>query len=301
MAGGYPDTPGARLAYDLDGTIMAQLDNVFAFDDIMFPAGDSNIVDLNNESHDTAVFTSGVLAAGNKYVVWMFAEPRDLFGLWIGGNANDFTQSIFGAVETSTDTTAIENGTWVDQGLDYWVEPGGAWDTWREVDRDNQSIQAFSTTAAWGLRGNLASKGGLDPRDTFIYGAHIYGATNDAATPDRVIFLDKDTGLEFTTVYDFGFLPRGTIKEKAINVKNNSATLQANSVSLGFSSLMNGTPSNYMEMKDGAGAYSTSLALGNIAADVTYVNDITLKIDVGSTAGLGPVSVRLGNTITGWT
>lgn len=293
MSGGYPDAPGQRLAYDTDGTTLVFRRTSGTGDVSFYPAGSSQQVALNNESNDVTQFQGSVLTHWTLF--FYFLEPRDLFGVWTAGTAADIGDVVTTAFEYSDDSTAHTNGTWTSAGGMEWEAPIRVWDTWRE------EVEPFDSTASVAFRFILTGQGALDFSPRLLKQVHIYGTTNDAATPDRVIFLDKVTGLEFDAVYDWDYLPRGTIKEKAIQVKNNSTTLQANDVTLAFSSLQSFNPDAWMEMKDGGGSYSTGLSLGNLAANTTYANDITLKIDVGSTSGFGPISIRLENYISGWT
>lgn len=293
MSGGYLDAPGQRLAYDTDGTTLAFRRTSGVPPVTNYSAGSSQQIALNNESNDATQFQGSTLT--NWTLFFYFLEPRDLFGVWTAGTAADEGDPVTTTFEYSPDSTAHDNGTWISAGPFSWLAPIRVWDTWRN------EVEPFTSTASVAFRFIVTGHGALDFSPRLLKQAHIYGTTNDAAVPNRVIFLDKATGLEFDPVYDWGYLPRGTIKEKVLQVKNNSSTLTANSVTLDFSSLQSYNPAAWMDMKDGGGSFSTQLSLGNIAAGVTYANDITVRIDVGSTAGFGPLSIRLENSISGWT
>ena len=282
----YVATPGRRLAYDLDGSLMATR----TLSDVVTVLASSSVSSLNDERNGTAIITNSNVN-DNLYVVILFPAPRDLFGLWasvgqqqplaVGGTPRYVT------IETSPDAHTVNgDGTWNSAGID--VGEDFLWDTWR-VD-----IESFSASNVWALQGLLKDAGLTD--DTKMYQLHIYGAPNDASVPDRVILIDDDTGLEFDNVLDWGDLPRGAVKSHMLQVKNNSATHTANGVTLGLNTFHD----DIHEIRDGAGAYSTALSLGNIAAGVTYANDITIKVDVASTAALGPFTNRLTVDVTSW-
>lgn len=293
MAGGYPEAPGQRLAYDADGSrffIISTLANVL---DAAFDAGGAKQLLLNNESNNLGVVESGRLASGVKTARWLFTEPRDLFGVWAAGTTASYDGDVLYDFEWSSDCQTWTDGSWNATGVATFYGPPLALEGWRE------DIRPFSGPASWGLRHKVAASGGLAFYDKKLIQTHIYGATADAYTPNRLILLDKDTGLEIG-LHDWGYLPRGTTKTKVCNVRNN-ASVQANDVSVGFTSLMNQDPHLYYSARDGGGGYASSLNLGNIAAATTYANDITVRIVSPSSAVMGPISSRVSLGQSGWT
>jgi hypothetical protein len=132
-------------------------------------------------------------------------------------------------------------------------------------------------------------------QNTRVHQLHVYGAPNPAANPDRILLINSETGLEFDNVYDFGPTPRGGVRTIEMGVKNNSATMTANTVTLGLHSYFD----NIYELKDGAGAYSSQLSLGNITPGSTYTNTITLKVDT-SGSSLGTAANRVTINTSSW-
>jgi len=288
VAGGYPAAPGQRIAYDSDKTVVAHSTGTGGPITVF---GTNDVNDLNDESSARTVIESSVGAP--RQVTWMFPRPMDLFGVWAGGEGDGSIEYFFENVSYSLDAIAVDTGSWTNTGIFFNIV-ALYWDTWRT------DFQLFSATAALAARGVARGKGGLEFTGKHIKGVFWWGAVNDAATPDRLILLDKDTGLE-SGLYDWGYLPRGTTKEKVFNVRNNSATFQADAVTVGFTALMSHNPHTWFEVKDGGGAYSTQVTLGNIALATTYANDITVKVVSPSTAGLGPFTTRIALGQTGWT
>ena len=291
--GFYPAAPGQRIAYDLDGS------QVF-----VYRPGGSNLARqstsivkrLNNEwETGNVIINEGIDT--DMTVEWLFPKPYDMYGVWASGEKGgtpDFISGIFENIETSNDVHAVLQGTWAGTGTVGWGPTRRYADWWRR----SGGLQTFSATAAWGARGVMSDPSLTD--NTKLRNVHWYGSLNDSFTPDRILALDKDTGLELASVHDWGDNARGAVESKTIQIKNNSASFQADSVTLGFNSLNSTTVSDWHEMRDGGGAWSTSLSLGNIAADTTYANDIDLRI-TPSTGELGPFSNRLTIGLTGWT
>ncbi len=287
MPGGYPDAPTQRIPYDLDGSQVFRIDeNTGDFEDNY---NSTTREDLNNEHSSRNISATGVF--NGLFTQWLFTEPHDLFGSWASGDGDGAIENFFVTVSYSQDTRSWNTGTWVDTGTDFNV-CSQMWDTWRE------EIQPFSASSAWGFRGLSFGKGGLEFTGKILRQVHIYGAPTDAEIPDRVILLDKDTSLELN-LYDWGFLARGEVKTKEIQVKNNSASLTANTIGLGLDSLNSHDPAlwhNFVEL----GSSSTSISIGSLAPGATYANDITLRVDTPSTAGMGPFTNRVTVGIASW-
>ena len=286
----YPAAPTQRIAYDLNGTIGVQLaDGGFGF---LKQYTSTDLANLNNEMDSVKVSETG--AGSGIYHFFFFPEPYDLFGCWAAGDGEDANEVYFESVAYSTSSRGWKDTSgWTGTGIDF-TATDILWDTWRT------ELETFNATGATAFRGHSGFRGGLENQGKELRHVHIYGAPNDTAVPDRMIALDKATGLEWT-LHDWGDLPRGDSQTKVIQIKNNSASQQANSVTLGFDSLNSINPDAWHQMRDGGGALSTSLSLGNIAADTTYANDITVQIDMPSTASFGPFANRFTIDAGSWT
>ena len=297
--GFYPAAPGQRIAYDLDGTQVFKYREV---DGANLVRQSTSVVKRLNDEWETAWPIEHNDFDDRYWIEFLFPKPYDMYGVWASGERDgipDSANSFFGAIQTSNDVHVVQQGTWASAGIPDFRKERRYADWWRRAEGDSEGPDSFTSTASWGARGRMAEPGLVNDQD--LRNVHWYGTLNDAYTPDRILALDKDTGLEFTTVHDWGDLPRGVVESKVIQIKNNSQSFQADGVTLGFNSLNSTKVSDWHEMKDGGGAFSTSLSLGNIAADTTYVNDITLRVSPSSNADLGPYSNRLTIGITGWT
>jgi hypothetical protein len=131
----------------------------------------------------------------------------------------------------------------------------------------------------------------------------MYGLISSGETPDRLLFIDDSTGLEFTEPLDWGDVPRGTTLDYDIKVKNNSGTLTANTNVLDFEALT-GTSDTYYTIKETGGSFATTLSITSIGAGVTYpsgANVITVRLAVPDAAGFAAESARLFVSTVSWT
>ncbi len=283
MAGGYPDAPDGRLAYDLDGTQLFRIDHSDGSFETNF-TGSTSMEDFNNEHFDSWVFETSVLDAAT--LKWLFPGPRDLFGVWAGGDAADAGKTFFIDQEVSADARSWSDGTYSATGVSDWSIINQHWDTWLN------DIKGFNATNQWAFRGIVPGPGALEFSGRFISQIHLYGTLHDAYYPDRIILIDKATGLE-VGVHEWGYNPRGSTGEKVFQVKNNSGSVRAKNVTITFNSLNDHSPDGWHEVKEGAGSYSTSLVISEINANTVHPQDLTIKVVAPSSAGMGPWTNRI--------
>jgi hypothetical protein len=134
---------------------------------------------------------------------------------------------------------------------------------------------------------------------------HWYGVIADDANPDRLMFIDDDTGLEYDEVQDWGDIPRGSVHDKEIYLYNNSATLSATSNVITFEGLYEDSYSWYTIMDNGstAPAFSTSITVdGPISPGTRYpsTDTLTLRLTVDPDENLGPAAARLKLATGDW-
>jgi hypothetical protein len=285
---GYPPAPQQRLAYDLDGSqVFRRRDSNGAF---LINYNSVTVERLNNEHNGTAIHETPV---GHGFLTqWLFPGPRDLFGVWATGDGDSSVENFFINISTSPDTRSWNSGAWSSAGVPGFTICTRVWDTWRT------EIQTFSRENQWGFRGHSVGTGGLEFVGKILRQVHVYGDLHDPAYPNRVMAIDKDTGLELD-LYDWGFIPRGSTKTKVIQVKNISQTHQAVSVSLSFSSLNTHSPDAWHTLSDG-GSFTSSLNIGDLWPGETYTQDITIKLTPASNAGMGPWTNRLVIGVSEW-
>lgn len=246
MAGNYPDVPAPRMAYDIDGSVGFFTDLV----GVSVWSG-AQMNSANDETADGTGFSSGRNGV-------IFPQLRDVTGILFHQGSASTTW----LAETSIDTTNGLDGTWVNRGsftnsATYPISGPSA----------RTEIEVVAWTGIKAVRLRMSSVGG-DNR----LGLHIYGALAAGETPDRLRMwhptldepLDDATAADGAHL-DWGDVTRGTTADKTFRIKNNSATLTANSITLTTSIRTDTTPSipPQITYSDG-GAFATSINIGNL-------------------------------------
>ncbi len=280
MAGFYDDAPARRMAWDDDGTRFLYINRdtqVLSAD----YTGTASAQELNDEDNTNGL--AGFVFAKSA-VVLVFPEKRDVDG-WLGAI------TLVGAARewrTSVDTTNGWDGTWVQQ--------DAQWDdkaittpyptAWRN------SIQASSLT---GLRAFE-----LQMNDSYNWRAvHLYGTIAAGETPDRLLYVDKDSGLEWTLPLDYGDVPRGAARDDTFELKNNSSSLAANTVQITGEALY-GAMGSWLTFSEG-GSYSATLSLASSISSGSTSPTITVRRDIPGTNAVGPFAGRIQTSVASWT
>lgn len=289
----YPPAPGQRLAYDLMGCQLW----TYKPDLSSLTRRTTSEMDLlnNEENYGPVIFNGDVFST--LYTEMLFPYPVDFFGIWASGDVSlgptGNLNALFSDVSVTSDPQHVVQDTDLTEVTDHLTLPKH-FNTWRF----STEITEFSAENVWAIRGTM--RAGHIFGDIRLHQLHLYAAPNPENNPNRVIVIDDDTGLEVASVVDWGNTARGSVRSHTFQVKNNSATHTATDVTLGFHSLNTGVAA-WHEMRDGGGAWSTSLNLGNIGPGVTYANDIDVRVTVPTGAGLDARSNRLTVQFTGWT
>lgn len=261
----YPLSPGARLAYDLDGTSMGWASETN-------PGGwlsAAQMRALNDENSAGGVVLNHMYnePSNGDQIAWIFAfpEPRVLRGLFIspywtstrGGTSG--TESYWNTAHNATwspDTTNGRDGTWYSwdsgvlcgqQGLSQAIKPfyrrqqgpgyGGP---------DNESltgiyVPAAPTGAARGLQLlGLKPLGADGTTKIGLYGIHLYG---DVTATHTTKFWHPTLDQEVSGSYfDFEEVEVDSLIDRPFRVKNASPTLTAQGVDLSIEELTISNP-----------------------------------------------------------
>lgn len=286
MAGSYPDVPGTRFAYHQDGTFLVYRNAAGGIVDIS-----SVMAELND--HDDAIaisVNSESSTAAGRHVTFVFPELRNIDGYFIYGIPvnGSFTLE---AVETSTDTVDGSGGTWT-QAAASWVNAGTTSPAWRS------GITSLSASAIKGLRFRYTWTTTSSGRQMDWKAIHLYGSVPAAQNPNRLRAwhptLDQEVGASH---FDFADIAQGTQLTKQFRLKNNSATLTAQNVTLSQDNIDGGGMA--LEFSDNGTAYTTSLNIGNLAAGATS-SVLYVRRTVGAAE---PVQLRaslIKAIATGW-
>lgn len=217
MAGLYPDVPGHRFAYDLDGTYVS----VDPQNGGAFSAVDAGL--MNDESSDEFVMISyDQRAAITRQLAFAFPEPRDISGIFV---MSIYTPSTM-RLDTSTDTTDGSNGTWT-AGPNVMTARFN-----RFYPESRSAIFPVSLLGIKGLR-LVASVTSATFLGLHLQGLHLYGFTSPTQSPERLEWWDPTLDQQVAkAALDFGDTAQGTMSTKTLRLRNLSATKVANSVAI---------------------------------------------------------------------
>lgn len=252
MAGFYPDVPGNRWAYHLDGTIILTKDGSNGLYDVT-----ASSVNMNDEDQ-----SSGVDVSGRYGIIFIFPELRNLQAYFSShyNNASSLTPQ---TLETSADTTNGLDGTWTTV-VNPWVSINGS-----TIPQYRNSIQAAAASGVKALRFNFTQGGYSHHLKSF----HLYGTIPAAQNPNRLIFWESVNNNETPGPYfDWGDMPAGTAQTKQFRIKNNSTTLAANSIDISAGAQ---TYTMAVEFSTDNVSFASSINVGNLApgaiSSVLYV------------------------------
>ncbi len=299
MAGNFPDALGVKFAYDVDGSVGFVVNSV----GVITLATASQLINGNDETLAASASEWPGVAGVCKMGV-IFPQLRDLagymMGIWnvsgtgAGGTPRDDVGTSTFAIETSADTTNGNDGVWTNRGTP--TRPAAYTSVMRTTHRTGVTTLAVSGIKA--VRFAMNYQFGPIPEWSMV---HFYGTIPAASTPDRLTLwhptLDQELG---AAGLDFGDVLRSTTTDKTFRVKNRSATLTANVITLAMAAPTDTTPtylSQYTISTGGAFASTgtiATLAPGAISAVCT------LRLITTASAGLSTWRQRLSATATTW-
>lgn len=288
MAGSYPDVPSRRMAWDDDGTVaLYGLQNGA---DGLTELSAEQMVELNDEDNNAGVAFPGTNQPPRFYWV-LFPELRELDGFYASSFGSD--ASGLGAVHTSPDTTNGRDGTWTQQ-IASAAQGGVVSATYRT------SIISTAVSSIRGVRLAQASSSGGSTAGQRLAAEHLYGEISAGQTPDRLLFIDDATGLEFTLPIDYGNVPRGSSADRLIRLRNNSAAKTANTIQYTAQSLYLNSAAWYTATLPGGSTFQSTQQLASLAPATTS-GLITLRRVTPNAETLGLHAARLYANVDTWT
>lgn len=323
MAGSYPDAPSRRMAWDADGTVawLAYGQTYGADWQHVRPTFINELTSdqkwkLNSEDATNIkiqLTEHGPGIDNQTYAGMIFPEKRDLYGVyWYGPTTTGGAFQLYGGfyyIESSPDTTNAIDGTWTQfiPDIPYVQNVSDIKDYFRPwaPDIGHRVMILEPDSPALGQRGFhwiASSPYSLETAVVDLNLWHMYGEIPVSSTPDILLFIDEATGLEFDRPLDWGDVPRGASFEYQIRVKNNSATLTANSTVLSFEALT-GPSDTWYSIKDYLGVYGSTLTITTVTPGATYpsAGPITIKLALAADAPLSVQDARLRMSGTVWT
>lgn len=223
MAGNYPDVPAPRLAYDRDGTLGFQTDDDTGLVTAMSGA---QLATLNDEDAD------GVEArwanSHGGYTGFIFPELRDILGFFICASSSDNAVAAT-AMQTSVDSTTGIDGTWV-------TRIAGNIPYSQGLIPDYRTVNACSYLGIKAIRFHAGTFFGA----SLMKMIHWYGRIAAGQTPNRLRLwhptldqpLDDPAVSPDGAYFDWGNAAQNTQQDRTFRIKNNSATLTANNVTV---------------------------------------------------------------------
>jgi len=292
MAGSYPDAPGRKMNVYGDGTVVLRTTSApeassgqpaHAAGVLSEQTAGSLLLDLMD--HDTAN-ADGQSGAHTRGWIYIFPELRDIDGTFT--NTTGYNE---GRIMYSPDTTNGIDGTWTLQSdtLSVFQETG------TEIPQYRTDIYGWAASSQRCVYISFTKTGATF--SAYVRGIEIYGTISAGQTPDRVLFINDTTGLEYIKPQDYGDIPRGSARDTTVRMKNNSGTKAANTIDVSRQNLESGQDSTSWYTMDNGAGFSASFqiaSLGSGAEDpwtlrqnipdstVPGIYECWLKADVGS-------------------
>lgn len=215
----YPTVPGRRMGTNGDGTIGVFLS-------AGWPTSGGPVTVLTPAQMDTMSaedFGPGAGAgpivsnSGGSLVGYIFPELRDIDG-WFGSLEDGGTWA--NPTQVSANTTNGSDGSWAPSGSNNYI--AGQTPKYREL---------IVTIASNGIRGMRFKESGASGGGGFVNILHVYGEIAAGETPDRLLFIDEGTSLEFVLPIDYEEMPRGSAEIRQFRLLNNS-TVAGNNLTI---------------------------------------------------------------------
>lgn len=241
------------MAYDRDGTVVARVRLDTA---TITPLTVGEVANLNRET-GTYVFTNS--DAGSWRIAFVFPELRDVVAITAGKSpTSGVQQPVPGLLVKSTDTTNGFDGTWTTV-LNPWTATANSDETMRT------DIQTAVASGIKGLGFNITPGAGFNNRH--IGPIQIFGSITAGQNPNRLRFWQTAVDAEIAPAhFDLGDVQQGTQQTVAFRIKNNSATLTAQSIGISTEALSDTVPSNVGQHEfstDGV-VFTPTINIGNL-------------------------------------
>lgn len=276
MSGNYPDAPGNRIPYDIDGTVGVAINS----SNIITQLTQTQLNALNDESDTTSVTPS---TASGSFAL-LFSSPQTINGTWISCVNNGITMSY------SLDTTTGVDGTWS-------AIPGWTWSAINNqpTSPNYRSVNTFTPISD--VVGLKLGHGSSNPLNTF----HVYGYNTN--TLDKLEFwhptLDQPL-YQTPALLDFGDIPRSATYTKTVRLKNLSSTLTASGITVSLTALTDSGHLAEMSLLYDSGSYATTATCEDLAPGAISASLFTVKFAPTSTSALSVWNQRLLATATSW-
>jgi len=209
--------------------------------------------------HDTVQSTDwgAGTSPGTFVATLIFPQLMDIDGTYINSNRTTHDSA---SLAYSADSTNGIDGTWTEQSAIQTT----IFDTENEIPGHRDNVFSWTTSAIRALMVRF-SEGGTTEAN-FIRAYEVFGEVGTAQSPDRLIFIDDATGLEYLIPQDYGDRPRGSAFDKDVSIKNNSGTLQASTIDVARGNNESTQDSSSWYTMDNGGGFSASFQVASLGA-----------------------------------
>lgn len=286
MAGFYVDVPSRRMATNADGIVGVTVDDGWPTNGGIvteISAAQMDVMSAESVAGSGPSIASGV---SGSFIAHIFPELRELDGWYASADDGGGWDN---SLHSSGDTTNGNDGTWTSRGSGLGARNATLPD-YREA------IESLAVSNVRGVRIKpFSMSGGGGTLDRF----HIYGEISSGETPDRLLWFDNDDDLEFSLPVDYGDAPRGSAEDHVVYLKNNSASLAANSVQVTAEDQFQGSGAWYT-FDDGTGFQATKSLASSISNGANSPN-ITIRRIIPDAEILGLHAARAFVSVGSWT
>lgn len=282
----YPNYPSRRMAWDADGSVLLYYvgNNLPTTVGIAPPgpwleANSAFRAETNDEDLVASINGFGLGGGtGAAHVCIIFPELREIDGVFDQWEGNGGISSYW--QKASPDTTNGIDGAWTQDIVSGKSAPSAMQTLDRTDYRTNIQTTALSSMRAIRI---FARSGGSNTY-VGVDELHIFGEIAAGQTPDRLLFIDETSGLEFTTALDFEDVPRGSSEDREWRIKNNSATLDANTIQYTSEALFLGAASWFTHSLPAGSTYQGTQQITTLAPATTTGIIKTRRISPGTDA-----------------
>lgn len=297
MAGSYPDVPGNRLAWHLDGTLALTTDGVG-----IAQWNSAQMAAVNDESTSNAV-------PSTLYMSLFFPRKMDISGFF-GSFSGYNTGNPYNFVYNTGDASTPLDGTWTawpsqpSYGNGY-RSAAGLWlgDQVGYIAAASPyyrtEIKSLSLTGVKAIRWNQ-SYGGYGS-SYVISTLHVYGRPSAGTDTTRLEIWHPTLDQRIPGAYfDWGNVSRGDTVTKQFRVKNISDTLMANTITVSANPSTDSSPSfSGMHTFSTGGSYEATASISSLSPQ-QISSIITLRLTVPSNGSLGIWAMRISAEASSW-
>lgn len=294
----YPDPPGRKFDYDIDGSVVFSIDESGTVTQITGSA----LTSLNDETNTGAVGSGGT---GSLYLGILFPQLRSISGYYINFELNWSGSVSRGNVETSSDSSSGLDGTWTERvaapftlGGQEWFANSGTGLNPKPTFRI--AVASLVVASCKAIRFRLDSS---LARNKYFNNMHVYGDIVSGETPDRLRLWHPTLNQEVDAAYfNLNEVQRSSVVSKTFRVKNNSSGLTANNIVVSSEALTESSPTivGVTDFDNAGSGYSSTQNIGNLAPGAIS-GVITLRISPGSSHPLSLWRQRLKAVAGSWT